>query len=263
MPAANKPLKPVNRAVPAIGRQAPPSSRGVQQVPQGQGQGQGQDLSNLTTQGGQFGVVGRGGNFQPLGRNAQGRVDAVMNPGMSQPPSASGPPMMRSAMYNDTPGIDQMTPQQRDQMRNVYQELQQGPAQSGLGGGAHDIASAISSMRQSLGHVNGGPLMGGPPSPASRGIIPPAAGAGGAGVGGAGFNPSGAPTKVPSSPYGTFGAPTVSAPLTPYSPKMISAGMNGTAMDPNAGAGRAQFNNRFSQLINRGRGMGGGRMGGG
>jgi len=59
-----------------------------------------QNLSNVTTQGGQQGIVGRGGNFQPLGAHAQGllqRANAAtvgggqpVNVGGAAPPPAPG-----------------------------------------------------------------------------------------------------------------------------------------------------------------------------
>jgi len=49
-----------------------------------------QDLGGATVQNGQAGVIGRGGNFQPLGRAAQGRLPPVSGPPMAGPDG--GPP---------------------------------------------------------------------------------------------------------------------------------------------------------------------------
>jgi hypothetical protein len=93
----------------------------------GQGGPQGIDPSQVTTQGGQQGITGRGGNFQPLGAAAQGRLP--------QPPQA----MPSAPMGGDTPEMTDfmaknpgLTP---DFIRNAAAQNGGGMAATGQVGG--------------------------------------------------------------------------------------------------------------------------------
>lgn len=92
MPAPAGPSGPPGMSTSPMPAPAAPPGAGAPQQPRPYNPAN--NLHGLTNQGGQWGVTGQHGGFQPLGQNAQGRVSQVLSshPGLGGPQGGPPPP---------------------------------------------------------------------------------------------------------------------------------------------------------------------------
>jgi hypothetical protein len=223
----------------------------------------GNDLSQVTTQNGRQGIVGKGGNFQPLGAAALGRVQApapagkpvstptrtppIMAPGqvpqppgeprtfvppsggtVNQPAAASGTPGLSTFMPPPSPPSPPMTFSGAPGATDYVPQIN-GSGMGSAEGGAGNIDNAIGSLRAQLQQA---------------GAQMPAAGAGAGGAGlpfggkvpGFGADPGSTPWMPPQSVLNTIRAN--SGPIGgPIGPNMHGGGLNGDQAPASHGGG--------------------------